>query len=61
MDKTVERVELIQALSDCQHAYDQEVCQALIEGRVPVGENAFYADYLLNDGWVKQKSGITGM
>lgn len=61
MDKTAEREELIQALSDCQHAYDQEACQALTEGRAPVGENAFYADYLLSDGWVKQKGEIASM
>ncbi len=46
------RDRLIELLNECQHAYDIEVGEAIMEKRKPIGENALYADHLLANGVV---------
>lgn len=60
MKEQIEKAELqefVITLSDCQHKYDKEVNKAIIKGTPLPKENKFYARYLTEQGYRKQKEG----
>ena len=49
--------QLVVTLSDCQHKYDKEVNKAIITKSPMPKENKYYAKYLMEQGYRKQKEG----